>query len=207
MHRNKFSTGRPTMRSIIKPITHRNLSTWQVSSWIKITASCYFHSPTRRPAPAPHPSPAPLTPPRVTAAVRPGQSPGHSPSCLSLPSSAATPTSSANTWDRETGQLQPHQERGDSFAQSWGDASWNLRLASRETFSTGIKDGNSCGDVICREGGCAARVRARSSLRINKQPNSWKVEYAKGKATGIKFSYRNWGFEWFEYHGEARSLC
>lgn len=34
-----------------------------------------------------------------------------------------------------------------------------------------------------------------AACRLINNPNSRKVEYAKGKATGIKFSYRKGGFE------------
>lgn len=164
---------------------------------MKIRGSCYFHSPTHHPALATHP-----LMPHVHPHVLWGRS-----CCSFLAEWSRFPAASApqallqphifalrhNTWGREPVRLQHCQEREGRFAQSWGDASWNLCSASQDTFSACVKDGSSWetyGIWFAEKMVVQPESVHRAASRLINNPTPCK-EHAKQKATGIKFSYRN----------------
>lgn len=154
---------------------------------MKIRESCYFHSPTHHPASATHPLVSHAHPDVLwgrsrfpAASARP---------CLLQPHIFAL---RHNTWGRETVWLQHCQERGERFAQSWGDASQNLCSVSQETFSACVRDGSSWGTYgiwFAEKVAVQPESVHRAASRLINNPAPCK-QHTKQKAKGIRFSYK-----------------
>lgn len=155
---------------------------------MKIRGSCYFHSPTHHPAPATH-SLVPHAHPHTLWGRSRFSAASALQSLLQPPIFALR----YSTWGRGPVWLQHCQEREERFAQSRGDASWNLCSASQETFSACVKDGSSWGThrVWSAEKVVVQPESVhRAASRLINNPTPCK-QHAKQKAKGSKLSYKN----------------